>query len=501
MNHFIAGILKIALLEGSAALLLLDRVAGVGPGTRYERERKAAWLVMAALALAAFTDYGAFRIHVWEQFHFYLGAKYQQEVGWFDLYKAALLADRESVHVLDGVTETRDCATFERVPVEQTLATEGPRVRARFSDSRWEEFKRDWVALSGMDSRWRLIVADHGNSNSPAWSIFAHPIASVVPLTRSGLALIALLDWVLLVALGLALYRAFGVRAASVGVIIASMAPIVFDYLGGSFLRWDWLFAVGLAMCCLERKRYGWAGGLFGYAVATKLFPVFFGVALAVRALIRRRRERRLDRSYLRFGASAIAVGLAAVLISSAMLGGPGVWSEYKRRIDAARVEKFYPIQYSLRTVYLQVASAPAEFFRTGFFPREIAQAKVNLADHRWGLLAVQLLLTALIAAAIARSGDDAAAFAIGPFFVFTWLVVNMYYWNMLGLTAIGLTRRGRPGLLALLGLHGCFALFYLYQHLNRGFAEGYAVALGLLVTLLVWGGLEMGATDQSSPR
>jgi hypothetical protein len=28
-------------------------------------------------------------VHQHEQFHFYFGAKYQKEVGWFDLYKAS----------------------------------------------------------------------------------------------------------------------------------------------------------------------------------------------------------------------------------------------------------------------------------------------------------------------------------------------------------------------------------------------------------------------------
>ena len=54
-------------------------------------------------------------IHQWEQFHFYLGAKYQREVGWFNLYKAAVLADRETVNVLGAMPTTRDLTNFEQV--------------------------------------------------------------------------------------------------------------------------------------------------------------------------------------------------------------------------------------------------------------------------------------------------------------------------------------------------------------------------------------------------
>jgi hypothetical protein len=103
----------------------------------------------------------------------------------------------------------------------------------------------------------------------------------------------------------------------------------------------------------------------------------------------------------------------------------------------------------------------------------------------------VQLLFTALVLAMAVRS-DDVSAFLLGPLLVFTWLVVNMYYWNMLGLVALGFAlRKERRWLYALLWLHFNFALFYVYQHLNRGFAEGYIVALSIASGIVAIGGGE----------
>ena len=49
-------------------------------------------------------------------------------------------------------------------------------------------------------------------------------------------------------------------------------------------------------------------------------------------------------------------------LLAAMMFGGLWCWTEYKERIDVARYEKFYSIQYSLQTVYLQfAASSPSE--------------------------------------------------------------------------------------------------------------------------------------------
>lgn len=490
MNHFISGIIKIAILEGSCALILLDRLLA----PRYERARKIAFAVMAGLAVFAFLNYGQLRgggwlIHQWEQFHFYLGAKYQKEVGWFDLYKAVILADRESAHALDGLTLTRDLRTFELIPVSRALE-DGPRVRAQFSDQRWEDFKEDWRRMSRVPANWGPILQDHGNSNSPAWAIFAHPIARLLPLTHASQVLIACLDFALMAVLWWFIYRTFGFRVASVGLTVFASVPIVFDYLAGSFLRWDWVFAIGMSLCFLKREKWATSGAFFGFAVATKLFPIFFGVALLVRAAWVSWREGKLAGRYFRFGAGALASLAAALIVSSAMFGTPRVWLDYKERIDVTRAEKFYPNQYSLRTVFLQVVhSSPQELWDEWAAPREIKQglATVDIAS-RPGFLLAQLLFTLLVAAAIARA-DDLSAFTLGPLLVFTWLMVNMYYWNMLGFVALGLAlRKERPPLFALFGLHAILALFYLYQHTNHGHAEGYFVALLLSVFILVFG-------------
>ena len=501
-------------------------------------------------------------IHQWEQFHFYLGAKYQREVGWFNLYKAVILADRESVNVLGQMPTTRDLTNFDQVSLDVALR-DAPAVRARFSNERWDEFKTDWSTMARLwPISWTSIMNDHGNSNSPAWAIFAAPIAKLVPLSGRGQALIGWLDMLLMLGLWLTVWQTFGHRAASVGLFIWAAPPIVFDYLSGSFLRWDWLFAVGLAACFLKQKRYGWAGGFFGFALATKLFPVFFGLALGVRALFVWRETKVFKKEYLRFGISAAAVGAGAVTISALMFGA-GAWKEYAQRIEVAQVEKFYAIQYSFRAVYLQLAADPVARWGQAIFPGELAQRRADVElckggsststpttcsreltgcgdghrfalacsadgqctcsrdgvagrsftrelpcaqssteqarlfeqecgypkDYSFGFLVGRVLFSLLIVVLVRRA-EDVEAFLLGPLLVFTWLTVNMYYWNMLGLLAIGLLLRSerpkqRPAFAMLIGFHVVFMGYYLYQHLNRGLTEGYAVAWMMTVVII----------------
>jgi hypothetical protein len=432
-------------------------------------------------------------VHPWEQFHFYLGAKYQREVGWFNLYKAAILADRETINALASATTTRDLRTFDEVPIPVALL-DAAQVRARFSDEAWAAFKADWATYARtFPVDWGRAIDDHGNSNSPAWSILAHPIASLVPISREGNAALGWLDLLLMLGLWLFVWQTFGHRASAQGLLLWAAPPLVFDYLAGSFLRWDWLFALGLSACFLERRRPATAGALLGYAVASKLFPLFFGVGLLLREAFVFARTRRLSPGSGRFLAGALVSGTVCVLVAGAMFGF-SAWVEYAQRIEVAQLEKFYSIQYSLKTVYLQYAAGSWPTWSQGLFPAELMQARreVDIADHALGFLLVRLAFTFAIAQ-LARRASQVEAFLLGPLLVFTWLTVNMYYWNMLGLLALGLflrRERSRPALALLIALHAILMFFYLYQHLNRGFAEGFAVASLLAVAIVgagVW--------------
>jgi len=432
-------------------------------------------------------------VHQHEQFHFYLGAKYQKEVGWFDLYTAAIMADRETVNVMAGVSKTRDNRTFEEIPVEQAL-TQAPRIRARFSDERWAAFKADWTTMAqtwpGMP--WATVMNDHGNSNSPAWSIIAGPIASMVPLSKQNQSLLGTLDLLLMLAMFIALYETFGFRLAGVALFMWACVPVVFDYLSGSFLRWDWLFALGLAVVFLKREKWGTAGAFFGYAVATKLFPLFFGVALLVRVGFEWLQTRRFKQEWFAFGRNAAIAGLACVAIATAMFG-TSAWAEYAERIQVAQTEKFYSNQHSLKTVFLQLVGPGEGGLSSGVFPPVIKQslAEVDIKDYGFGFLLARVLFT-LVVAVLVRRASPVEAFTLGPLLVFTWLTVNMYYWNMLALLALGLaSRQGKHFFLMLLSLLAAYIGFYTYQHLNRGFAEGYLIAFLFTVLTLVIGALE----------
>lgn len=497
MSHFLAGILRIMLLEAGAALLVFRRAS---------RKTLIAFLVVAGLALFSWTRFGELRgdgniVHRWEQFHFYFAAKYLPEVRYDNLYKAILLADREAAHAAGeapiAVHVTRDLTNFEEVPVDRALA-DADSVRGRFSDERWREFTREWLEMRARGAPWGQILRDHGNTSSPAWALIATPIAKMIPSTEDGEKILALFDVALLAALFVTILWAFGARAGAVAIWIFAFVPFSFDYLFGSFLRWDWLFASGMSLCMWKRRRPMAAGAFLAYAVASKLFPIFFALGLVVtgaRELV----KRRTLRPYVRFAAGAVLCGALFVGLSSAVFGGPSIWKDYAARIDVANHEKYYANQYSLQTVFLQVVADTATPI-TGpiLAPSKIKQElpDVDVKDYRTPLLVARVLLTLLLLALLLRA-DPIEAMAAGPFFVFVWLTVNAYYWNMLAFPALAwAARRTTDGkkLMPLLGLHAILMSFYLYQHTNHGYAEGYFVACLMLVLFVAWAASEAWA-------
>jgi hypothetical protein len=342
---------------------------------------------------------------------------------------------------------------------------------------------------------------DHGNSGSPAWAIFAAPIARVCGIGPTGQKLMGLVDPILMLILFVLLFRTFGTRPTCVALVIFSMMPFCFDYLAGSLLRWDWLFAIGLTLILWQREKPVAAGAALGYAIMSKLFPLFFGVGWAFWAGWQYLRTRKIDRRIPRFIGGVAVAAVLSVAVSSAMFG-PRVWRGYRERISVAQHEHFYANQYSFKTVFLQFAfSTPREVVTNWMAPNDIKHSHADVDVTAWpkSFFFLQLVLTALVALGL-RYAEPIEAIAIGPFLVYVWLVVNAYYWNMLMLPALAWMARGKNDrLLPLLGLHAMLIWFYVYQHLQHGYAEGYFMGLLMLANLVLWSVLSMRPWRTSS--
>jgi hypothetical protein len=275
-------------------------------------------------------------VHLHDVAHYYLGAKYFDELGYEHLYTAMLRAEAEVTPGRFSTREARDLATNELVPIRELLLR-SDEVKAGFTPQRWEDWKRD-VALfkEALGPQFASLYIDHGFNPTPLWPLMGGTLARRVPAgSRTGVLLLTLLDPLLLAAAFAAVVWAFGWTAALLGLIhFCLIYGASFGWTGGAFLRYVWFAAVLVAACCLERGRFAAAGALLALAAALRVFPVFFVVPLALQAAHRWWRERRAPREHVRLLAAFTATGAALFLLTGLQPRGFPAWDEFRQNMS-----------------------------------------------------------------------------------------------------------------------------------------------------------------------
>jgi hypothetical protein len=251
--------------------------------------RAGVFALLAAAALA-YVNFGVFHpnhyrhIHYWDVYHYFMGAKYLPELGYTRLYEATYVAGRE-LGAFDDVRAVRDLKTYQMRDVA-TIDAAG--VRARFAPERWRAFKRDLAFIGSRIREWPGPLLDRGYNDPPARALLLHLLVREVPATPVTLTLLTALDYGVMLAALVAVWRAFGPVPTALAFASLWLSFFArFDFIGGSLLRWDWIAALLLGVAALASGAGATAGLWLAYAALARIFPLVFLVPLAVKALSR----------------------------------------------------------------------------------------------------------------------------------------------------------------------------------------------------------------------
>jgi len=297
-------------------VLLLSAVfvwlAAARPLTR--RVRVVVFGLLAAAALA-YPNFGVFHpnhyrhIHYWDVYHYFMGAKYLPELGYWRLYEATYVAGRE-LGAFGDVRTIRDLRTYQ---LRDATTIDATAVRARFTPERWRAFKRDLVVIGSRIKEWPGPLLDRGYNDPPPRALLLHALVRSVPATPATLTVLTTLDYALVLAALVAVWRAFGaVPAALAFACLWSSFFARFDFIGGSLLRWDWIAALLLGVAALARGAGVGAGLGLAYAALARIFPLVFLVPLAIKALDRPGDPRVRRTLGVALGGILVVVGLCA---------------------------------------------------------------------------------------------------------------------------------------------------------------------------------------------
>lgn len=339
-----AVMLKFLVAAAGAALLAVRLASGRRPpNPRRRRLEDAALALLAVMAFAGWWNFGRFHAgtytHPHEFFHYYLGAKYSGELGYTGLYDCTAAVEAEEGRTPDLARRwIRDLRT-NQVIAGSPAAADPTLCRSRFTPARWREFSRDVRFFRGRvgTRKWQTMQTDHGYNATPVWTITGKLLASTGPITARKMLALALIDPLLIVVMWAVVWWAFGWRTLAIAVLWwGTNYPARYNYIGGAFLRADWLLLAIGAIALARRGLIGAGGGALGASALLRIFPGFVASGPALQAVwaLKDAADRRRLRPLLRLAAGGVLAVLLLIPLSWMVVDGgvgPGVarWQSF----------------------------------------------------------------------------------------------------------------------------------------------------------------------------
>jgi hypothetical protein len=342
LNYQYVGALKALLAFAGVVLFAWYWWDARGGQPRPNRLRTRSLVLVGVLSLAGWWNFGRVHFsggffHLHEFFHYYLGAKYLPELGYTGLYDCVAAIQIQDGRAIEISRQwVRDLSTNELRTGGANLA-KAAECRAHFTPERWTAFHADvnWL-FDHMNPQKRIdVLMDHGYNPTPLWSVTGHWLSNLSLMSERQMYWLALLDPLLVAIMFCLIAWAFGEEALYLALIFwGTNYPSRYNYIGGAFLRQDWLMLV-VASLCLARKRYMAASGFaLVWSAMLRVFPGFIGVALALKVLQQCWQTKRLmlTRDQWKFAGGCV-LALAVLFPVSLTVGQPGdrtaIWTAF----------------------------------------------------------------------------------------------------------------------------------------------------------------------------
>ncbi len=293
-----------------------------------ERTALISLAIVAVFSVVSHYGFGRFHrgghfVHYHDVYHYYMGSKYANELGYDGLYAATHRALVENDSSFSGkISLVKNLRTYERESAAISLQRSDSISRG-FPEARWREFKQDVLFFQSKipPDSWRPLLLDHGNNATPFWTLVGSSFTAQLPLNDLTLHLLASLDPLLIAAMLLLILYTFGLKTCLLFAIFFFanfFAP--FDITGGAFLRQLWLALLVAFVCFFKKGKMIAAGLSLAVSALARVFPLVFVLLPAVLLVRHLIRERTLHRGYTRL--------LAAFACSAVLLGGLTLWTE-----------------------------------------------------------------------------------------------------------------------------------------------------------------------------
>ncbi|MBN2527297.1 MAG: hypothetical protein JXR76_12955 [Deltaproteobacteria bacterium] len=496
---FVIARLKVRAQKNAAAREFLEKTTVLRMG-KYTlnafQSFVAALIIVAAVGTLNYNRYSTDLIEngydEYDLLHYYINAKYFDELGYFRLLPALIAASDEAGPWCTKGTSiylAQDEEDYQLKPIRDALAQKDA-VKSHFTQTRWEQFVHDATFIQRKSKRlrcnlWQQLLQDHGFNGSPTWVLIARPITQVIPVESIKMA--TLLDLVLIIAmLGLVLWAFGGQAFAFAWLFITISYSFRWPTITWVLLRYDWLTCIVTGICFIKKKKPITAGAFFGYATLMRYFPALwlFGIAAkGVHALITNRNIPlsrfwlRVPIPYYKMAAGFFGIMLFLLPISFAVDGV----AAHKKSLEnlTAHVE---PHNLSSMRQGLAVAltwRGETEQYRLNEEKKDI------VAEWEGPLRKISIAFLIVLGLFMSRLKDwEAVGLGVIPYF---FLTTSSYYYYSMRLTAVVIhaadlsKRRNVVGLIILFGIE-------LFCHASENLDKGNRYFLISIMGLMLLG-------------
>jgi len=356
---------------------------------------------------------------IWSVYHYYLGAKYFNELGYHDLYTQTLAADKEGPKQLRNVRIIRNLHTLEKEPVEHFVIKRS----SRFSDKRWNEFKRDVNYFTSLKSGsfYKDVLCDRGYNPTPFWTFFGSLLTNTLDIQNSWHRMFLLsLDIILALLTAAVCIWSFGASPTAVIFLIFILLPFNDKRMFGGMLTYDWFYTILLGLAFLNKNMGRWSALFWTYTVMSRVFPAVFvsGIFItACRDLLKTGSINEVNRRFI----TAFAIFCCAgVILGSMNAYGPESWGTFRENISE------HATQHILGARRVGVK----KILTVDLLSQKEKSIHENLEKNKALGVSLQLVfILGTILVVLRKNKTDAMIWMLPVFFAFA--VSSRYYWSV----------------------------------------------------------------------
>lgn len=399
----------------------------------------------------------------WGLLHYYLGAKYLPELGYFDLYRCLIKTQIEQGQAVNYPVRELSDYTF----VAGSNLSSCP--VSHFSPERWQQFKQDsqFLINRGGEDFLSQAIQDKGFNPPPSWAAIAGPLANILPLHNVFFSKIIFnLDLFFVMLTGFIIWRSAGYRLALISLILTLGYFGTLGLLGNNFLQYAWLPLFAGAVSAWRSKRPALSGCLLACASGLQVFPGIFAVAIGLLLIICLLQKRYVLAKFTLWFLAAFTVGLVFWFALGTVYGkGPHIWQNWNSKISLHKSylqgEVFDIGLPSLIGTTVAGAQQEVKSYLEDYKPAQARQ--LAFKDSLPFYLSICCIMVFSIIVAIWRN-PHIEPFGYGYIFMYLGLSLSPYYYLILAL--LPFTFWSSTQLLRHYVLLACLILFILQLYL-----------------------------------